>query len=93
MPQPTQATCRSRQGQAVAVHRSRRQDPVDVQHVDRQRHPYEAVNKNDRPRSSQAMQTRRLFKTTRERPEGWWEGDLGKIYRRSTSWVESLFTA
>ncbi len=22
-----------------------------------------------------------LFKTDRERPEGWWEGDLGKIYR------------
>ena len=22
-----------------------------------------------------------LFQTTRERPEGWWEGDLGKIYR------------
>ena len=22
-----------------------------------------------------------LFKVTRERPEGWWEGDLGKIYR------------
>jgi hypothetical protein len=22
-----------------------------------------------------------LFKTNRERPEGWWEGDLGKIYR------------
>ena len=22
-----------------------------------------------------------LFKVNRERPEGWWEGDLGKIYR------------
>ncbi|MBK5331921.1 MAG: L,D-transpeptidase, partial [Ilumatobacteraceae bacterium] len=22
-----------------------------------------------------------LFHTTRERPEGWWDGDLGQIYR------------
>ena len=22
-----------------------------------------------------------LFRTDRQRPDGWWEGDLGKIYR------------
>jgi peptidoglycan hydrolase-like protein with peptidoglycan-binding domain len=45
--------------------------------------PYEAVNKNDPTKieSGDAVTPDGLFKTTRERPEGWWEGDLGKIYR------------
>jgi peptidoglycan hydrolase-like protein with peptidoglycan-binding domain len=45
--------------------------------------PYEAQNKNDPTKieSGDAQTPEGLFKTTRERPEGWWEGDLGKIYR------------
>ena len=45
--------------------------------------PYEAINKNDPTKieSGDAVTPDGLFKTTRERPEGWWEGDLGKIYR------------
>ena len=44
---------------------------------------YEAVNKNDPTKieAGDAQTPEGLFKTTRERPEGWWEGDLGKIYR------------
>ena len=45
--------------------------------------PYEAPNKNDPTKieTGDAVTPEGLFKTTRERPEGWWEGDLGKIYR------------
>ncbi len=45
--------------------------------------PYEAVNKNDPTKIEigDAVTPDGLFRTTRERPEGWWEGDLGKIYR------------
>jgi len=45
--------------------------------------PYEAPNQNDPTKieSGDAVTPEGLFKTTRERPEGWWEGDLGKIYR------------
>ena len=45
--------------------------------------PYEAQNKNDPTKieTGDAQTPEGLFKTTRERPEGWWEGDLGKIYR------------
>lgn len=45
--------------------------------------PYEAVNKNDPTKieTGDAVTPEGLFHTTRERPEGWWEGDLGKIYR------------
>jgi len=45
--------------------------------------PHEAQNKNDPTKieSGDAQTPEGLFKTTRERPEGWWEGDLGKIYR------------
>jgi peptidoglycan hydrolase-like protein with peptidoglycan-binding domain len=44
---------------------------------------YEAVNKNDPTKieTGDAVTPEGLFHTTRERPEGWWEGDLGKIYR------------
>ena len=34
----------------------------------------------DRDRRRAARRTA-CYKTNRERPEGWWEGDLGKIYR------------
>ena len=36
-----------------------------------------------RPRSKRgdAVTPEGLFHTTRERPEGWWDGDLGQIYR------------
>ena len=42
-----------------------------------------AANKNDPTKieSGDAVTPEGLFRTTRERPEGWWEGDLGKIYR------------
>jgi peptidoglycan hydrolase-like protein with peptidoglycan-binding domain len=45
--------------------------------------PYEAKNKKDPTKieKGDAITPDGLFKTTRERPEGWWEGDLGKIYR------------
>ena len=45
--------------------------------------PYEAPNKNDPTKieTGDAVTPEGLFHTTRERPEGWWEGDLGKIYR------------
>ena len=45
--------------------------------------PYEATNKKDPTKieKGDAVTPDGLFKTTRERPEGWWEGDLGKIYR------------
>ena len=45
--------------------------------------PYEAVNKNDPTKieKGDSVTPAGLYKITRERPEGWWEGDLGKIYR------------
>ena len=45
--------------------------------------PYEAQNKKDPTKieKGDAVTPDGLFHTTRERPEGWWEGDLGKIYR------------
>jgi peptidoglycan hydrolase-like protein with peptidoglycan-binding domain len=45
--------------------------------------PYEAVNQKDPTKieKGDAVTPEGLFRTTRERPEGWWEGDLGKIYR------------
>ena len=44
---------------------------------------YEAVNKNDPTKieKGDAVTPNGLWKVNRERPEGWWEGDLGKIYR------------
>ena len=45
--------------------------------------PYEATNKNDptKVEKGDAVTPAGLFEVTRERPEGWWEGDLGQIYR------------
>jgi len=45
--------------------------------------PYEATNKNDPTKieKGDATTPSGLYKVTRQRPEGWWEGDLGKIYR------------
>ncbi len=45
--------------------------------------PYEATNKNDPTKieKGDAVTPAGLYKVTRERAEGWWEGDLGKIYR------------
>ena len=45
--------------------------------------PYEATNKKDPTKieTGDAVTPAGLFKVTRERPEGWWEGDLGQIYR------------
>ena len=45
--------------------------------------PYEATNKNDPTKieKGDAVTPAGLYKVTRERPEGWWDGDLGKIYR------------
>ncbi len=45
--------------------------------------PYEAKNKKDPTKieKGDAITPNGLWKTNRERPEGWWEGDLGKIYR------------
>jgi len=45
--------------------------------------PYTAQNKNDPTKTEKgdAQTPIGLFKTDRERPDGWWDGDLGKIYR------------
>jgi peptidoglycan hydrolase-like protein with peptidoglycan-binding domain len=45
--------------------------------------PYEAVNKNDPTKieTGDAVTPNGLYKTTRQRSEGWWDGDLGQIYR------------
>ena len=45
--------------------------------------PYEAPNKNDplRIERGDAVTPVGLFHVNRERPDGWWEGDLGEIYR------------
>jgi peptidoglycan hydrolase-like protein with peptidoglycan-binding domain len=45
--------------------------------------PYEAKNNKDptKVEKGDAVTPEGLFKTNRERPDGWWEGDLGKIYR------------
>lgn len=45
--------------------------------------PYEAINQNDptKVEIGDAVTPSGLWEVTRERPEGWWEGDLGEIYR------------
>jgi lipoprotein-anchoring transpeptidase ErfK/SrfK len=44
---------------------------------------YEATNQNDptKVEKGDAITPSGLWKVTRERADGWWEGDLGKIYR------------
>ena len=44
---------------------------------------YTTVNKKDPTKieTGDAQTPNGMYRTTRERPEGWWEGDLGKIYR------------
>jgi peptidoglycan hydrolase-like protein with peptidoglycan-binding domain len=45
--------------------------------------PYTAQNQKDPTKTEKgdAVTPAGLFQTSRERPVGWWEGDLGKIYR------------
>ncbi|HEY3484360.1 MAG TPA: L,D-transpeptidase, partial [Ilumatobacteraceae bacterium] len=45
--------------------------------------PYEEPNKNDPTKieKGNSVTPVGLHKVNRERPEGWWEGDLGEIYR------------
>jgi peptidoglycan hydrolase-like protein with peptidoglycan-binding domain len=45
--------------------------------------PYDEINKNDPTKREigDAVTRTGLFKVYREREEGWWEGDLGEIYR------------
>ena len=45
--------------------------------------PYEEPNKNDPTKieKGDSVTPVGLFDVYRERPEGWWEGDLGEIYR------------
>lgn len=45
--------------------------------------PYEAVNKKDPTKieKGDAITPNGLFRVNRERPDGWWDGDLGQIYR------------
>lgn len=45
--------------------------------------PYETFNKNDPTKVERGTSVTPvgLHKVNRERPEGWWEGDLGEIYR------------
>ncbi|HAP76831.1 MAG TPA: hypothetical protein DCR14_12195, partial [Acidimicrobiaceae bacterium] len=45
--------------------------------------PYEAVNKNDPTKieKGDSVTPNGLWETNRERPDGWWAGDLGEIYR------------
>jgi lipoprotein-anchoring transpeptidase ErfK/SrfK len=44
--------------------------------------PYDTINKNTGlPESGDSVTRTGVFKVNRERPEGWWDGDLGQIYR------------
>lgn len=45
--------------------------------------PYERPNANDPDiiERGSSVTPAGLFRTNRERPDGWWEGDLGEIYR------------
>jgi peptidoglycan hydrolase-like protein with peptidoglycan-binding domain len=45
--------------------------------------PYETTNKNDPTKIERgtSVTPAGLHRVNRERPEGWWEGDLGEIYR------------
>ncbi|MDO8390557.1 MAG: L,D-transpeptidase family protein [Actinomycetota bacterium] len=45
--------------------------------------PYEAPNQHDPTKieKGDSVTPNGLWKVDRERPDGWWEGDLGKIYR------------
>lgn len=45
--------------------------------------PYEEVNQKDPTKIERgdSVTDNGLFTVNRERPDGWWEGDLGKIYR------------
>lgn len=45
--------------------------------------PYEEVNENDPSKieKGDAITPNGLWQVNRERPDGWWEGDLGEIYR------------
>lgn len=44
--------------------------------------PYTSTNRNTgEPESGDAVTPNGLWKVNRERPNGWWEGDLGDIYR------------
>lgn len=45
--------------------------------------PYEATNKKDPTKieTGDAQTPNGLYRVERQRPDGWWEGDLGKIYR------------
>ncbi len=44
---------------------------------------YKATNKNDPTKTEEgdAITPKGLFRVDRQRPDGWWDGDLGKIYR------------
>ncbi|MEQ1874210.1 MAG: L,D-transpeptidase family protein [Ilumatobacteraceae bacterium] len=44
--------------------------------------PYRSTNRNTgKPESGDSVTPNGVWKTNRERPDGWWEGDLGDIYR------------
>jgi len=45
--------------------------------------PYEAINKKDptKVEKGDSVTPSGLWEVTRERPDGWWDGDLGQIYR------------
>lgn len=45
--------------------------------------PYEVANKQEpwKTEKGDSITPNGLWKVDRERPDGWWEGDLGKIYR------------
>lgn len=45
--------------------------------------PYKATNHKDptKVETGDAQTPNGLYTTNRQRPDGWWEGDLGKIYR------------
>jgi peptidoglycan hydrolase-like protein with peptidoglycan-binding domain len=46
-------------------------------------HPYTAISKKDPTKTlkGDARTPDGLFKVNREHPEGWWEGELGRLYR------------
>jgi hypothetical protein len=76
---------RGRQGQAVAVLRHRRAHRLDPEHLDRQRGGVHRTAPEPARRASISGVVDHTDAgctgSTANVPEGWWEGDLGEIYR------------
>ena len=74
---------RGRQGQAAAVHHSRRPHRVGHEHLDRVRAAHSEPNKRHPGEivSGTADTPEGLFHVYSQQSQGWWAGDLGQLYR------------